>query len=106
MRSAMERRVGDSFEVVAAALERRGAARNLIDLAHRAIDDEYRHEELSRVVASRYAGRDLPRAEHVGKQEYGDERHYDEIEIPQAPPRQSLCVDLQRLVLVFPHAHL
>lgn len=61
-RAAMERRVGDSFEIVTAALERRGAAAWLIDLSRRAIDDEYRHEELSRVVASRYAGRELPRA--------------------------------------------
>jgi hypothetical protein len=58
----MERRVGDSFELVADALERRGAAAPLLELARRAVDDEYRHEELSRVVASRYAGRDVPRA--------------------------------------------
>jgi hypothetical protein len=56
----MERRVADSFAVIRDALVRRGAAAELVDLAHRAIDDEHRHEELSRVVASRFAGRDLP----------------------------------------------
>lgn len=64
-RSSMERRVADSFTVVKAALERRGAAPELIKLAERAIDDEYRHEELSRVVASRYAGYDMPRAKRL-----------------------------------------
>lgn len=61
-RSAMERRVGDSFAVVVGALERRGASPAVQALARRAVDDEYRHEELSRVVASRYAGREMPRA--------------------------------------------
>lgn len=59
LRAAMERRVGDSFAVVRDALVRRGAARELVDLAERAIDDEARHEELSRVVASRFAGKEL-----------------------------------------------
>lgn len=59
LRAAMERRVGDSFAVVRDALVRRRAAKELVDLAERAIDDESRHEELSRVVASRFAGRDL-----------------------------------------------
>jgi hypothetical protein len=59
-RAAMERRVADSFAVIRDALVRRGAAGELVELAHRAIDDELRHEELSRVVASRFAGRDLP----------------------------------------------
>lgn len=58
-RAAMERRVADSFMVIAAALARRQAAKSLVDLAERAIDDEYRHAELSRVVASRFAGREL-----------------------------------------------
>lgn len=62
IRSAMERRVGDSFSLVVEALERRGTAPALLDLARRAVDDEYRHEELSRRVASVYAGRELPRA--------------------------------------------
>jgi hypothetical protein len=64
-RAAMERRVADSFEVVAAALERLGAASDLVALARRAIDDEYRHTELSRVVASRFAGRELPTPERL-----------------------------------------
>jgi hypothetical protein len=59
LRAAMERRVGDSFAVVRDALRRRGAAQELVDLAERAIDDESRHEELSRVVASRFAGKEL-----------------------------------------------
>jgi hypothetical protein len=58
-RAAMERRVADSFVVIAAALRRRRASEQLIQLADRSIDDEYRHAELSRVVASRFAGRDL-----------------------------------------------
>ena len=58
-RAAMERRVADSFEHIEAALRRRGASASLVALAHRAIDDEYRHAELSRVVASCYAGCEL-----------------------------------------------
>jgi hypothetical protein len=58
-RAAMERRVADSFEHIEAALRRRNAGANLVALAHRAIDDEYRHAELSRVVASRFAGHEL-----------------------------------------------
>lgn len=58
-RAAMERRVGDAFEVVRNALLRLGAASELVDLAARAVDDEARHTELSRVVASRFAGREL-----------------------------------------------
>lgn len=60
-RAAMERRVADSFTVILKALQRRRAPEPLIELAERSIDDEYRHAELSRVVASRFAGRDLPR---------------------------------------------
>lgn len=59
-RAAMERRVADSFEVIRDALLRRGAKPSLVELAVRAIDDEYRHAELSRVVASRFAGSELP----------------------------------------------
>jgi hypothetical protein len=59
VRAAMERRVADAFVVVGDALARRGAAYELIQLAARAVDDEYRHAELSRFVASRYAGREL-----------------------------------------------
>ena len=58
-RAAMERRVADSFGVIAGALERRCAPDELVQLATRAIDDEYRHAELSRLVASRFAGREL-----------------------------------------------
>jgi hypothetical protein len=58
-RAAMERRVADSFAVIAPALKRRRAPEALVRLAERAIDDEYRHAELSRVVASRFAGREL-----------------------------------------------
>lgn len=60
VRAAMERRVADSFEVIHGALVRRGAASELVELAARAVDDEYRHTELSRLVASRFAGRELP----------------------------------------------
>lgn len=59
-RAAMERRVADSFGVVAQALARRSPDKALVRLAERAVDDEYRHAELSRVVASRFAGRPLP----------------------------------------------
>jgi hypothetical protein len=59
-RAAMERRVADSFEVIESALCRLRAPEALVLLAHRAIDDEHRHAELSRVVASRFAGRELP----------------------------------------------
>lgn len=58
-RAAMERRVADSFAVIRGALERRQAPPSLVSLAERAIDDEYRHTELSRVVASRFSGREL-----------------------------------------------
>ena len=55
----MERRVADAFEVIRDALRRRNASAPLVELAVRAIDDEYRHAELSRVVASRFAGAEL-----------------------------------------------
>ena len=58
-RAASERRVGDAFVVVREALRALGADTALIELADRAVDDEMRHTELSRAVASRYAGRDL-----------------------------------------------
>lgn len=64
-RAAMERRVGDSFEVVHGALVRRGAPASLVAIAHRAVDDEIRHTELSRVVASRYAGHELALRERL-----------------------------------------
>lgn len=58
-RAASERRVADAFEVIRDALTDLGAASELVALAERAVDDEYRHEELSRQVASRFAGREL-----------------------------------------------
>jgi hypothetical protein len=58
-RAASERRVADAFSVVHAALCARGAGGALTGLAVRAVDDEHRHAELSRVVASRFAGRAL-----------------------------------------------
>jgi hypothetical protein len=58
-RSATERRVADSFEVITASLRRRAAPAALIAISARAVDDEYRHTELSRVVASRFAAREL-----------------------------------------------
>jgi hypothetical protein len=58
-RAASERRVADAFEVVRDALAALRAPDEVVKLATRAVDDEYRHEELSRVVASRFAGREL-----------------------------------------------
>jgi len=58
-RAATERRVADSFVVIRDALHELGADASLVELADRAIDDEYRHAEICRVIASRYAGRDL-----------------------------------------------
>jgi hypothetical protein len=58
-RTASERRVADAFEVVRDALRDLGAGAEIVAIATRAVDDEYRHEELSRRVASRFAGREL-----------------------------------------------
>jgi hypothetical protein len=80
-RGAMERRVVDAFMVVRDALVSLRAHDALVSLAERAIDDERRHAELCRVVASRFAGRDVPEPPrlvlHVPKHEgAGDElRH-------------------------------
>jgi hypothetical protein len=57
--AATERRVGHSFEVVHRALVDLGADPGLVDVAARAVDDEMRHAELCRQMASRYAGRDV-----------------------------------------------
>lgn len=65
VRAAMERRVADSFGVIEEALRARSASDELVALAHRAIDDEHRHAELSRQVASRYAARALPAPERL-----------------------------------------
>ena len=51
--------VADAFEVIRDALIDLGAPGELVALATRGVDDEYRHEELSRQVASRFAGREL-----------------------------------------------
>jgi hypothetical protein len=59
-RAASERRVADAFGVVHHALEALGADPALRELALRAIDDEMRHAELSRRVASLHAGHPLP----------------------------------------------
>lgn len=58
-RASMERRVADSFGVVSRALVARRAPSPLIEIAERAIDDEYRHTDLSYAVACAYAGRTL-----------------------------------------------
>ncbi len=58
-RAASERRVATSFELVRDALSELGAAPELVRLADRAVDDEHRHAELCRLVASRFAGREL-----------------------------------------------
>jgi hypothetical protein len=52
----MERRVADAFVVIRDALVRRESPAAIAALAERAIDDELRHAELSRVVASCFAG--------------------------------------------------
>ncbi|HEY8073180.1 MAG TPA: hypothetical protein VIF62_03705 [Labilithrix sp.] len=73
-RAASERRVGDAFAIVRDALLALDADPALSHLARRAVDDEMRHAELSRVVASRYAGRELahpPRLELVVPQHEG-----------------------------------
>lgn len=58
--SATERRVADAFSVVHRALVALDADAGLIETAARAVDDEHRHAELCRSVASQYAGKSLP----------------------------------------------
>ena len=58
-RAASERRVADAFEVIHEALQELGSDAELCALAARAVDDEHRHAELSRLVATRFAGREL-----------------------------------------------
>lgn len=58
-RAASERRVADAFVVVRQALLDAGSPGPLVSLATRAVDDEYRHAELARVVAERFAGEPL-----------------------------------------------
>jgi hypothetical protein len=64
-RAASERRVSDAFAIVRDALTELGADPALTALAARAVDDEMRHAELSRVVASRYAGAELAHPERL-----------------------------------------
>ncbi len=56
---ATERRVADSFAIVHRALVSLDADPGLIATAERAVDDEYRHTELCRLVACEYAGKSL-----------------------------------------------
>lgn len=58
-RAQSERRVADAFRVIHAALRERTKNAELIALAERAVDDEHRHAELARRVASRFAGQEL-----------------------------------------------
>ncbi len=55
-RAASERRVGDSFALVANALTALHAPDELTALARRAVDDEVRHQGLSFLVAQRFFG--------------------------------------------------
>jgi hypothetical protein len=64
-RAASERRVADAFAVIRNAFEDLHSDAALISLSTRAIDDEYRHAELSRQVASRYARRELAAPERL-----------------------------------------
>ena len=58
-RAALEQRAADAFALVLAALQELAVAGGLSAFAESARVDELRHAELSRVVASRFAGRDL-----------------------------------------------
>ena len=58
-RSATERRVGDAFEIIRDTLTELHAAPELVAMAARAVDDEHRHAELCRYVASRVHGSEL-----------------------------------------------
>lgn len=80
-RAASERRVADAFEVIHADLLELDADAGLVALAARAVDDEHRHAELSRVVASRFAGREIEPPERLT------------LVVPEHPgaPRRLLC---------------
>lgn len=58
-RAASERRMADAFVVVRDALEELGSRPELIARAADAIEDEFRHTELARKLASYYACREL-----------------------------------------------
>jgi hypothetical protein len=67
-RAASERRVGEAFAVIADDLVELGASAEVVALARRAIDDERRHAELARVLATRCLEREVeppPRLELV-----------------------------------------
>lgn len=64
-RAASERRVADAFSVIHGAFRDLDGYPELAALAVRAIDDEYRHAELSRQVASCFAGRELAAPERL-----------------------------------------
>ena len=59
-RAATERRVADSFVVIRDALRALGVSGDALRLAERASDDELRHAEICRYVASRFNGAELP----------------------------------------------
>jgi hypothetical protein len=59
-RAATERRVADAFTVIRDALHALGEDGDAVRLAERAIDDEHRHAEICRFVASRFQGTELP----------------------------------------------
>jgi hypothetical protein len=59
-RAAAERTAAESFAVIGDDLAAVGAPAELIALARRAVDDELRHAELCRRVASAYRGAPLP----------------------------------------------
>lgn len=58
-RAATERRVADSFALIHGALLKLRADSAITNLAERAIDDEFRHAEICRIIASRFAGKEL-----------------------------------------------
>ena len=64
-RASSERRVADASVVIRDALEQCHGNAQLIALSARAVDDEYRHAELSRIVAARTAGRELDAPERL-----------------------------------------
>jgi hypothetical protein len=64
-RAAAERRASDAFVVIEKDLRAVNADPSLVALAARAIDDELRHAEICRVVAGRYARRDLDPPERL-----------------------------------------
>jgi len=59
MQAATEARVAHSFQLVHASLAKLGANEALVQLAHRAIDDEHRHASLCEELTSRYVGNAL-----------------------------------------------